>query len=449
MSVHSFWTEGGELEALNYLIAAFEIREPGVKVHVIRREGGLQGFQNLFKISSEEKNYPDVFQANAGYGLLEWVLLDQIGSDNSLVLPIGQLFERVSPSSFHPAALRSVRYVESSRDPQECGGAPPCSVERYYGLPLNIHRNNYVLYDVRFFAEKGLTLPLSFDELPAFCSTLRADYGVTPIALGTKGRWPLHVLLESVMLSVAGPDFYRQFWRGELAFSGDTSATDTIDLVLDRMLELRGCLNADAPELDWAAGVERITQPKDGAKASDAAAMTVMGDWAAGLLSNEGHVANDDFALAPFPGSERVFVMTVDVFAVPLGAPRRDLGLAFLETLAQTDVQLRFSRIKGSIPARSDLDVAELDDVGLQSYCALRRSSLATDATDESMTVCGDGEPPVEVVFSIAMLLPNRAVEALDEALVDMFKDGEKETVRLMLRNYYSLFSSAARLSGL
>lgn len=447
LRLYSFWTEGGELEALTGLISAFEDRRPDVSVSVVRQEGGLQGFQNLFRFSSEEKTYPDLFQGNAGFGLLEWVLLDQIGPDNSIVLPLDAVFRGVAPEAFHSAALRSVTYRTYSRSADECLEAPPCLVDRYYGLPLNIHRNNGMFYDPRFFAARGLTPPRSLDELYALCATLRAD-GVTPVSMGTKGRWPLHVLLESVMLASAGADFYRRFWRGELAFAGATSTAATIDRVLDHMLAFRGCLNVDAAQIDWAPGVERVTKPKGPDGGSESAAMAVMGDWATGLLRSQGYVPEQDYALQPFPGTERMFVMTVDVFAVPLGAANRDVSLEFLETLADRDVQVGFSRIKGSIPARADIDVEQLDRMSQQSYCALRGGSLEGLRRPDAEP-CPDAEPGVDVVFSIAMLLPNRVVEALDTALVDMFKDGEKETVRLMLRSYYPLFASAARLSGL
>lgn len=339
----------------------------------------------------------------------------------------------------HVQALRTVSYEESFTARSDCRDTPPCAESLHFGLPLGLHRNNALLFNREFFLDRELEAPSSWDDLIGLCTTLLKQTGHPPLSLGVKQEWPLHLLFESVLLASAGPEFYRDFWRGRTTLK-DPSTRLIIEESLDGLLTLQGCLNEDAAELDWAQGVERLLASPDDERS---AAMAVMGDWAKGLLSSQGYSVDEDFGVVAFPGTQEVFVMTVDMFAIPLGSHEAALSLSFLKKISEPEAARRFALAKGAIPARSDLEMTDFDSFARESYCALESSRRNSRSTG-----CAADAPSAEVVYALALLLPNRAVAALDAALFSMFKDGDKETVRLTLRNYAPLFRSAARIRG-
>ncbi len=444
--IFSFWTEGGEREALNELVSTFETEHPELTIDVFQQDGGLQGFQKMFRLRSEQNTYPNVIQANAGLGVLEWALRGRGDTDSSILLDFGPSLDPTLVRALHPEALRSVSYEEETTDPEHCGKSPPCTVTRRFGMPLNVHRNNLLLYDSRFLREElDVPAPSSWEELIQLCERVRAEFGIAPFAIGGKDKWPLHVLFEGLLLSVAEPGFYDELWRGQLALTAGGVTMKTVEAALDRFLELRACSSRDAGSVRWSDAVERVVQSKERGSASASAAFTATGDWAVGLLQSHGLKLGEDFDLVPFPGTEDVFVMTVDTFAIPLGSSQKAAGLEFIQTIGRAEVQSRFSRVKGSIPARVDATVDPSNAVSIRNYCDLWGGGNAHETAPE----CHPGAAPKPPVYSIAMLLPNRAVEALDQALFALLQDGEKETVRILLRNYYPLFRRSAADSRL
>jgi glucose/mannose transport system substrate-binding protein len=163
---------------------------------------------------------------------------------------------------------------------------------------------------------------------------------------------------EAVLPAVAGPDYYERFWTGR-ADPADEEIQRTLDEVLflycgpNPEAECNGYFNSDIDEVDWARGVQKIV--------TGDAAMAVMGDWAKGYLEDELHVADEDFGVVPFPGSNGTYVFTADTFPLPRGA-NDEATRALLATFASVEGQVAFNSLKGSIPARSDIDPADFPD---------------------------------------------------------------------------------------
>lgn len=92
-----------------------------------------------------------------------------------------------------------------------------------------------------------------------------------------------------------------------------------------------------------------------------------MGDW----VNPEIKTALDRGTVKAiaFPGTEGTFVFTSDTFPLPIDAPYPDETLQLLETIASVDAQVKFSALKGSIPARRDA-LAVLGDDAVQRGAA-------------------------------------------------------------------------------
>ncbi len=92
-------------------------------------------------------------------------------------------------------------------------------------------------------------------------------------------------------------------------------------------------VNADAGELDWTTGIDRMFDKES------PCVMTVMGDWAKGYLTTKRLDGGRRVDQAPFPGSNGTFVFTADTFPLPKGAPIAPGAVAVLETVGSVEVR--------------------------------------------------------------------------------------------------------------
>jgi glucose/mannose transport system substrate-binding protein len=321
----SWWVSDGEVDALRALLDIFRRSHPGTSV----LHGGIRDTENAKgRVSARmsEGAPPDTFQASGGEDLLQWARAETgAGSLESLEF----LFERERWRSVFPADIL---------DLVSCNGEA-------YGVPLNIHRTNTLVYDIEAFAKAELSAPRTLDELHHACSVFRRR-GLTPLALGTRQPWMLSLLaFENILVSLAGPLFYLDFFEGRR-----TPRAPEVRAAIEELGRMLDACNPDAEKLSWDEAADRVR--------IGAAAMTMGGDWAKGYLERRGCLEGEHFDMAPSPGSGRAFVFTIDTFGLPRGAPHREGALDLLRVFGSRHGQSVFSRIKGSRPARSDAQPA-------------------------------------------------------------------------------------------
>jgi glucose/mannose transport system substrate-binding protein len=64
----------------------------------------------------------------------------------------------------------------------------------------------------------------------------------------------------------------------------------------------------------------------------------------------------EDFGWVSHPGTQGSFMLVADGFVLAKGAPNRDNTVAWLRMLGSKEAQEMFNPLKGSIPARTDVD---------------------------------------------------------------------------------------------
>jgi glucose/mannose transport system substrate-binding protein len=232
---------------------------------------------------------------------------------------------------------------------------------------LNVHRINSLFYDKRLFDEHGLAPPRTIEELNELVVEIASNeeiqasssLGVAPLALGNRWDWTLSLMaFEAILPAIGGPDYYERFWSGR-ADPSDPEFIETLDEVLflycgpDPETECAGYFNSDVDDVTWSEGVQKLVAGE--------AAMAVMGDWAKGYLQDQRLVADEDFGMVPFPGSSGTYVFTADSFPLPTGAQGRATR-ELLSTIGSVDGQVAFNSLKGSIPARTDVDPSDHGD---------------------------------------------------------------------------------------
>ncbi|UCC54434.1 MAG: carbohydrate ABC transporter substrate-binding protein, partial [Anaerolineaceae bacterium] len=212
-----------------------------------------------------------------------------------------------------------------------------------YSVPVNIHRANVLWANPAVLADHGVEMPTNLDEWFDALDTIQAAGEVVPLALGE--QWTAMHLFETVLLASMGPDAYNALWDGTNDWTGPEVAQ-----AVDDFEKILSYTNSDASALSWQDAGQLVV---DGD-----AAFNVMGDWQEGFYRELGMVPGEGYVWAPVPGTAGNFQFLSDSFVLPVGAPHRDAAVAWLTVAGSKEGQDAFNPVKGSIPARSDGDVA-------------------------------------------------------------------------------------------
>lgn len=227
----------------------------------------------------------------------------------------------------------------------------------YYAVPTEMHRANWLWYNKKVFDKLGLQPPKTLDEFKAVAEKLRAA-GVIPLAIGGQ-NWQEATLFESILVAIAGPDFYRKaiMEQDEAALSSDTMVK-----VFDEFRSMNKYTDPNFPGRDWNIATQMVM--------SGTAGMQVLGDYAKGEFDNAKLKVNVDFGCAPAPGTAGTYLSVVDAFGFFLNSNEsvKQAQLQLAEVIMDPEVQLAFSIKKGSIPARTDVKVDKLDACGQAAY---------------------------------------------------------------------------------
>jgi len=331
VELFSWWVAPGEVEALDALVAV-HAEEHAISV-VNAAATDAETARDRLAARLEQGRPPDLFQANIGVNLTDYV-----GA-------------RESESRLE--SLESALEIDKSAFPSEVLDLASVGGQMY-GVPLNVHRINVLYYSTDVLEAAGVEPPATLDELFVACEAIEAT-GVDCLAIPARDGWTNTLFfIENLLVTQAGPEYYLDF------LSGNADPEDAeILAAATTYLEIYEHAASDSRSLGWDTAVERVSQ--------GGAGFTVMGDWAKGFMVSRGLEPGVDFGSVPFPGSGDTFVFTSDAFVLPRGAPNRSGAVDFLSTCASKEGQIEFNLLKGSIPARTDVDPAAFDPLAQQT----------------------------------------------------------------------------------
>lgn len=227
-------------------------------------------------------------------------------------------------------------------------GATLYDGERYL-VPFGYHYAG-MFYNKKVFADAGITdLPKTWDEFLALCETLESK-GITPIALGSKNRWPAQFWFDYLVLRTAGPDY-----RAAL-MNGTASYTDAeVKLAMSKWKELvdAGYFAPNANADDWTDAADKVARGD--------AAMTLMGTWITGYWGGLELKPGEDYDFFEFPtmveGIPNAAVGPVDGLVISAGAANLENAEKLLSFLVSNpDVQAKWAGIQGALSANVNVD---------------------------------------------------------------------------------------------
>lgn len=262
------------------------------------------------------------------------------------------------------------------------------SDDTFISLPINMHRQNWVWANKAVFDEAGIAEPKSWDELIAAGDKLKAA-GVVPLAIGDE-PWQILEVFEAIVTDVNGTEFYK---KAVIDLDEAALSSDQMVDAFDKLRKVRGLVDDGFTGRDWAVATGMVASGKAG--------MQIMGDWAKGEFLAKGMKPGEDFLCFPTPAATPNFKFIIDAFGVfnnddPAVIAAQD---AWAESIMDPEVQKNFNKIKGSIPARSDVSVEDFDACAKRSF-ADREAAVASGNMVGGLTEGFAAPPQFSGVFS-------------------------------------------------
>lgn len=223
-----------------------------------------------------------------------------------------------------------------------------------------VNNANGIIYNADIFAEQGIEVPETWDELIAACEKLK-DAGIQPIYATLADSWTSVPSFNGLGAYAVQDGFFDEMRAEGENVGPDSKASFEQDFAepLDRELQLYGYAQEGYRGATYDEG--------NAAFARGEAAMLLQGIWAVNGIKQ----VNPDINAAIFPyptdaEKDRVIVSGVDV-TVTMGrnSPHREEALRFIEFMFRPDVIEEFAASQNMIPS---VEGAELsDDLALQS----------------------------------------------------------------------------------
>lgn len=326
VEVMHFWTTGGEAAAL--ATVRDKVVEEGVAWQDAPVAGGGGDQAKTALQARIAAGNPPTAMLMLGQNIIDW-------ANEGLLSNVDAVAERELWDSVLPEAVKAFTRIDG----------------HYVSAPTNVHRTDMLWVSVKAFEAIGADYPKTWEELNALAPRF-LEAGIIPLAHGGQA-WQEAYMFEAVALGVGGADFYR---RALVDLDEATLRSETMTAVFTELAALRGMIDDNAPGRDWNLATAMVINGE--------AAMQIMGDWAKGEFTNAGLVPDEDFACIPVPrASEGGFIYLINSLSF-FGQQEedRELGQEVLASaIMDPAVQIDFNLAKGSIPARSDLDMTSLD----------------------------------------------------------------------------------------
>jgi glucose/mannose transport system substrate-binding protein len=235
----------------------------------------------------------------------------------------------------------------------------------YYAVPLNIHMQTWIWYSQAAFKKAGIAKePATMDELFAALDKLKAA-GIVPLAHGGQS-WQETILFSAILSNMGGKQMYLSVMRDRDQKVLNSEAFKKVLLAFKRM---QSYVDAGSPGRNWNDATAMLISGKGGVQ--------VMGDWVKGEFTNAKQVAGQHYGCIAGFGPNAPYLIQGDVFVFPKttnpDAVKAQKLLA--SVIVQPATQLSFSKLKGSIPVRTDVDASQLD------ACAQKGLAVMKDKT--------------------------------------------------------------------
>jgi glucose/mannose transport system substrate-binding protein len=340
VEVLHWWTSGGEAAALNVLKQDLEKEGVAWQDMPVAGGGGDQAMTAL-RARVTSGNPPTAAQM-LGYEITEW-------AKQGLVSDLNDVAKKEGWDKVVPPALQAFSKYNGN----------------WIAAPVNVHSTNWVWANKAIFDKLNLKQPTTWDELIADLDAIKAA-GYTAVAHGG-APWQEATIFDAVVMSTGGPDFYKKAF---IDLDPAALGSDTMVTAFERMTKLRSYVDDNFSGRDWNLATAMVIEGKAGVQ--------FMGDWAKGEFLKAGKVPGKDFLCFRFPGTQGTVTFNSDQFVMfKVGEDRRAAQEKLASAIMSPSFQIAFNKVKGSVPARTDVDGSDLDACGQQGMKDLAEASAS------------------------------------------------------------------------
>ncbi|MBV8604905.1 MAG: carbohydrate ABC transporter substrate-binding protein [Pelomonas sp.] len=339
VEVVHWWTSGGEAAAVKTLADAYRA-QGGVWVDTAVALGEQARSVAVNRIVGG--NPPTAAQFNTSRQFLDIV-------DQGLLNNVDDVATREGWDKFLPPLVLNAVRVKG----------------HYYAVPVEIHNPEWIWYSKAAFKKAGITAePRNFDELFAALDKLKAA-GIVPLAHGGQ-PWQDNIVFTAVLANLGGRELYLKVMRDRDPAAIRSEAFKQVLLTFKR---LHGYVDKGSPGRNWNDATTMLINGRAGVQ--------IMGDWVKGELTNAKLEAGRDYGCIPGFGAHSPYLVQGDVLIFPKTSDALAIKSQKLlaSVVAAPATQVAFSMKKGSIPIRTDIDVAKMD------MCARLGVSIMKDAS--------------------------------------------------------------------
>jgi multiple sugar transport system substrate-binding protein/raffinose/stachyose/melibiose transport system substrate-binding protein len=321
---------------------------------------GHEDFKTDILVRAAGNNLPDVFSYWAGARV-------QFVADSDSLTPIDDAWNSDGLDNVVAKALADSATVYNGNR---------------YLVPLNYHYAG-MFYNTKVLADAGISsMPETWDEFISLCDTLKSK-GVTPIALGTKYRWPGQFWFDYLLLGTAGPEYRSNLMNGSASYS-DSEVKTAMNMW--RELVEKGYFLPNSNADTWTDASDKVARGD--------AAMTLMGTWITGYWNGLGLNPGSDYDFFAFPVIDssipKSVVGPVDGLVISSNAKNIEGAKKFLSFMvSNVDVQTEWTLKQGAISANVNVDSSKYNDV-------IKRA-IATIAAAENFAFNYDLQTPPPV----------------------------------------------------
>jgi glucose/mannose transport system substrate-binding protein len=334
VEVLHWWTSGGEAAALNVLKEDLAAQDVGWLDMPVAGGGGTQAM-TVLRARVTAGNAPTAVQM-LGFDITDWAREGALANLNDIAA--GEGWDSVVPEALQAFSKYDGEWVAA---------------------PVNVHSTNWVWANKAILDELGIAEPQTWEEFIAALDAVQAA-GKVPLAHGGQA-WQDATIFDAVLMATGGPEFYQ---ASMIDLDPEALGSDTMKEVFDRMAVLRGYVDDNFSGRDWNLASAMVINGD--------AAFQFMGDWAKGEFLNAGKVPGEDFLCFRFPGTQAQVTFNADQFAMfNQGDMVSDEQAALAKAILSPSFQIAFNKVKGSVPARTDVAGDELDACGQKGMADL------------------------------------------------------------------------------
>lgn len=235
----------------------------------------------------------------------------------------------------------------------------------YAAVPLNVHRLSVMYINVPLLHKLGAKeAPKTWDEMFVLADKAKAA-GIQPFAWGN--AQVMSVVFNQIAMGTMGAQaFKKAFIDGDEA----TLRSPAMIKTFENYRRLGNYADKSAITKRWNEGTQAVMAGE--------ILFQIMGDFAKGEFTRAGKRSGVDYLCAPAPGTAGSMNFITDGFLfLKTRQDNSKAQAALARVLMDKNTQLQFNLVKGSVPARTDVDMSKFDDCSKATYAEFTAAGKA------------------------------------------------------------------------